>query len=196
MQLSQSNGSPEPQFIRHEPCEQCGSSDGKAIYSTNTHCFVCGHHVITSDDTFIPQTMTTHVELRGSAGRLQKRGISEQTCEKFKAYKFGEQLRFYYFSSDGTLQGAKVRGKDKTFTCEGKVSSLFGMQLFRHKTTNKTKKLVITEGEMDCLSVWEAQPNWDVVSIPNGAPAAKKACLLYTSPNPRDRTRSRMPSSA
>ncbi len=28
---------------------------------------------------------------------------------------------------------------------------------------------------MDVLSVWEAQPNWDVVSIPNGAPAAKKA---------------------
>ena len=28
---------------------------------------------------------------------------------------------------------------------------------------------------MDCLSVWEAQPHWDVVSIPNGAQAAKKA---------------------
>ena len=28
------------------------------------------------------------------------------------------------------------------------------------------------------------------------APAKKKACLLYTSPSPRDRTRSRMPSSA
>ena len=25
------------------------------------------------------------------------------------------------------------------------------------------------------MSVWESQPNWDVVSIPNGAPAAKKA---------------------
>ena len=27
-------------------------------------------------------------------------------------------------------------------------------------------------------------------------PAVRKACLLYTSPSPRDRTRSRMPSSA
>ena len=27
-------------------------------------------------------------------------------------------------------------------------------------------------------------------------PAKKKTCLLYTSPSPRDRTRSRMPSSA
>ena len=49
------------------------------------------------------------------------------------------------------------------------------MQNFRHKTTSKTKKLVIVEGEMDALSVWEAQPNWDVVSVPNGAAAAKKA---------------------
>ena len=49
------------------------------------------------------------------------------------------------------------------------------MQLFRHKTTSKSTKLVIVEGEMDAMSVWEAQPNWDVVSIPNGAPAAKKA---------------------
>ena len=30
----------------------------------------------------------------------------------------------------------------------------------------------------------------------NGLKDAKKACLLYTSPSPRDRTRSRMPSSA
>ena len=175
MQPYQSNGSPESEFLRHEPCEVCGSSDGKAVYTTNTHCFVCGHHVNTTDDNYTYQKMTTHVELRGSAGRLQKRGISEQTCEKFKCYRDGSSLRFYYFSSDGALQGAKLKGKDKTFTCEGKVNSLYGMQLFRHKTTNRQRKIVITEGEMDCLSVWEAQPNWDVVSIPNGAQAAKKA---------------------
>ena len=33
------------------------------------------------------------VNLQGSAGRLQKRRISEKTCELFKAYKDGEQLR-------------------------------------------------------------------------------------------------------
>ena len=175
MQLFQSNGSPESEFVRHEPCENCGSSDGKSLYSDgHTFCFVC-HHYVHGDGTVATQSMTTNVQLQGSAGRLQKRGISEQTCEKFKCYREGEKLRFYYFSSDGALQGAKVKGKDKTFTCEGKVNSLYGIQLFRHKTTNKQKKIVITEGEMDCLSVWEAQPNWDVVSIPNGAQSAKKA---------------------
>ena len=117
-----------------------------------------------------------NVQLQGSAGRLQSRKISERTCEFFKTYKDGSGiLRHYYFDSSGKVVGAKIRTKDKQFRCEGEVKSLFGMQNFRHKTTSKDKKLVITEGEMDAMSVWEAQPNWDVVSIPNGATSAKKA---------------------
>ena len=33
-------------------------------------------------------------------------------------------------------------------------------------------------------------------TFPNGLPSSIMCCLLYTSPSPRDRTRSRMPSSA
>jgi twinkle protein len=116
-----------------------------------------------------------NVQIKGSATRLQSRGISEKTAELFKTYRDGTILRHYYYDVDGTLVGAKVRTTDKQFSCEGQVKTLFGMQNFRQKTTKKLKKLVITEGEMDCLSVWEAQPNWDVVSVPNGAAAAKKA---------------------
>ena len=44
------------------------------------------------------------------------------------------------------------------------------------KKANFTKTLVITEGEMDAMSIYEAQPNYyAVVSVPNGAAAAKKA---------------------
>jgi hypothetical protein len=36
--------------------------------------------------------------------------------------------------------------------------------------------IVVTEGEIDCLSVAELQKcKWPVVSIPTGAPSAKKA---------------------
>ena len=43
-----------------------------------------------------------------------------------------------------------------------------------------------------------ASPPWEVLVLrPSGVPAARRSsCLLYTSPSPRDRTRSRMPSSA
>ena len=87
----------------------------------------------------------------------------------------GDKLRHYYYDGTGKLVGAKVRTADKQFKCEGVVSTLFGMQNFKHVTGNSNKKLVITEGEMDAMSVWEAQPDWPVVSIPNGAAAAKKA---------------------
>ena len=44
------------------------------------------------------------------------------------------------------------------------------------------------------------QEKWDPILSYDGAPkiddAHRKICLLYTSPSPRDRTRSRMPSSA
>ena len=47
----------------------------------------------------------------------------------------------------------------------------FGQHLF----PSSGKRVVITEGEMDAASVWEAMPNWPVVSVPNGAAGAKKA---------------------
>ena len=49
------------------------------------------------------------------------------------------------------------------------------------KKANFTKTLVITEGEMDAMSIYEAQPNYyAVVSVPNGAAAAKKAIKRTT----------------
>jgi twinkle protein len=165
----------DSEFVRHMPCDNCGSSDANSLYSDgHAFCFRCFTHTSGNDTTNHTHQMRD-VNLQGSAGRLQKRRISEKTCELFKAYKDGEQLRFHYYNSAGSLLGAKIKTKDKDFRCEGEVKTLYGMQNFRHKTTKKEQKLVIVEGEMDALSVWEAQPNWDVVSIPNGAPAAKKA---------------------
>jgi len=40
------------------------------------------------------------------------------------------------------------------------------------------------------------QPVWYKEAIAAGTPAEAMDCLLYTSPSPRDRTRTRMPSSA
>ena len=164
----------ENEFVEHIPCPVCGSSDANSLYSDgHTFCFRCLTRTTGNNITHTHQV--THVQLQGSAGRLQSRKISEKTCELFKTYKDGDILRHYYFDSSGKVVGAKVRTPDKEFRCEGEVKSLFGMQNYRHKTTKRDEKLVIVEGEMDAMSVWEAQPNWAVVSIPNGAAAAKKA---------------------
>ena len=177
MRTSHLNGSHnESEFVRHIPCPQCGSSDANALYSDGHEwCHKqCGYYKHADGNTSTNHShQLNHVELKGSARRLQSRGISERTCELFKTYKDGTILRHYYFDSSGKAVGAKVRTKDKQFRCEGDVSSLYGMQLFKHKTA-KDQKLIIVEGEMDAMSVYECQP-WPVVSIPNGAAAAKKA---------------------
>jgi len=177
LRTSHLNGSHnESEFVRHIPCPQCGSSDANALYSDGHEwCHKqCGYYKHADGNTSTNHShQLNHVELKGSARRLQSRGISERTCELFKTYKDGTILRHYYFDSSGKAVGAKVRTKDKQFRCEGDVSSLYGMQLFKHKTA-KDQKLIIVEGEMDAMSVYECQP-WPVVSIPNGAAAAKKA---------------------
>jgi twinkle protein len=114
----------------------------------------------------------SNVQLQGSAQRLQKRGLSEKVCEKYKIFRDGDLLRFYYFSSDGILRGCKVKTKDKDFRYEGETDgTFFGQHLF--PTTGK--RVVITEGELDAASCQEVMPTWPMVSLPSGAASARKA---------------------
>lgn len=119
---------------------------------------------------FLPMNYT------GDIVRLNNRSITEETCRKFNVRvdktSAGYVLRFPYYSASGSLVAFKERTEDKDFSWVGKNQDkqLFGQQLF-----GTGKCLVITEGEIDCLSVWQARPNWPVVSVPNGAAGAKKA---------------------
>ena len=116
------------EFLRHEPCEVCGSSDAKAIYDDgNTFCFSC--QTLTTPDNH--NHMPTNVQFKGSAQRLKKRGISEATCEHYKVYRDGELLRFPYFSSNKNLQGFKTKSKLKEFKYDVTTTdTLFGQSLF------------------------------------------------------------------
>ena len=169
MQTSHSNGS----FERHEPCNECGSSDGVAVYSDgNRYCFVC-HHFERGDGSY-SQSTKTHMSYKGSAQRLQKRNLSERICERYKIYKEGDLLRMYYHNSDGRPIGAKTRTKNKVFSYEGENDgAFFGQHIFFKG--GKHKSVVITEGELDAASVAEALGDYPCVSLPSGASAAKKA---------------------
>jgi len=169
LQTFQSNGSSE--FIRHDPCTTCGSSDGLAVYDDgHTFCFVCQEW--TPGDCSQSKQTKTRMYYEGSASRLNKRNLSEKTCEKMKIYKDGNLLRFYYHNSNGQPIGAKVRTANKIFTYEGESDgSFFGQHLWKGHGT----QIVITEGELDAATYHEYMPTWDVVSLPNGAAGAKKA---------------------
>ena len=169
-QQSQLNGSSE--FIRHDACSVCGSSDGKAIYSDHTYCFVC--HTYTTEDEQPVVVHNHHFRMSyiGSAGRLHKRNISEKTCEKYKIYRDGDKLRFYYHNANGLPIGAKIRTASKNFSYEGESDgSFFGQHLWK----GYGKRIIITEGELDAATYYEYMPGWDVVSLPTGAAGAKKS---------------------
>lgn len=80
-----------------------------------------------------------------------------------------------WFDSTGTVRAQKLRFADKSFTILGDkhYMGLFGLDLVR----DQGKRIVITEGELDCLAAHQALGTWPVVSLPNGASTAKKAIL-------------------
>ena len=129
-----------------------------------------------SELTSLYSTSLKSMNYTGDIVRLNNRSITEETCRKFNVRvdktAAGYVLRFPYYSSAGSLVAFKERTEDKQFSWVGKNEDkqLFGQQLFG---TGKT--LVIAEGEVDALSIWQARSNWPVVSIPNGAAGAKKA---------------------
>jgi len=109
---------------------------------------------------------------KGSATQLKNRNISEKICEKYKVYRDGDVLRFYYHDENGVPVGAKIKTPDKSFSYEGETpGTFFGQHLF----PSHGKRVVITEGELDAVSCFEAMPGWQMVSLPSGAAAAKKA---------------------
>jgi len=161
----------ESEFLRHDPCPNCGSSDALAVYTDgHTYCFSCTTRTPgNGEQNKLP--MQSNVKFKGNPQRLNKRGISERTCEKYKIYRDDTHLRFPYYDSSGCLKGFKTRDKLKNFKYEGETTdTLFGQHLF--PTTGK--RIIVYEGELDAASGWEAMVGWPHVSLPHGCSSAKK----------------------
>lgn len=108
---------------------------------------------------------------------LKSRGISEEICRKFH-YGFcridGKKVHVAnYADSKGRTVAQKLRTEDKEFRFVGntKAVTLFGQQVW----SGGGKRVVVTEGEIDALSVSQVMPGWPVVSVPNGAGGALKS---------------------
>lgn len=165
----------DAEFVRHEPCPQCGSSDANALYTDgHTYCFSCQHWTPGDGPINHKPQFRTNMNYQGEFIPLKSRGLLEDTCKKFNVRYNPETraIQFPYYDRSGRLSAYKQRSPDKDFSWVGKNEdhTLFGQQLF-----GGGKSIVVTEGEIDALSVWQARPNWPVVSVPNGAAAARKA---------------------
>lgn len=169
------------EFIAHTPCPACPSSDGFALYDDgHGYCFSCGHYEGTNQHTEERSSPKVNTELvnQGDNRALAKRHITEETTKRFD-YQIGKfkgktvQIANYKDNS-GTTVAQKLRfpNKDFLFIGDTKEAGLYGQWMWR----DGGKRLVVTEGEIDCLSVSQViGKNWPVVSVPTGSKGAKKA---------------------
>ena len=155
-------------FVRHEPCDKCGSSDANALYTDGSMwCFSCSTYTSgdqeEGDDTNY-QSVKVKDEgvdlLSGEFKELRARQIDEATCRKFD-YRVGihngQSVQIAtYKDRQGKPVAQKIRTKDKQFSVVGnaKEMGLFGMHLW-----SAGKKIVVCEGEIDTMTVSMIQGN-------------------------------------
>jgi len=106
---------------------------------------------------------------------IPKRRLTLETCQKFSYWldrERGVQVA-NFFDAKGKVIAQKTRGAGKKFSWRGdsKGCGLFGQHLW----SGKGKRIVVTEGEIDAMSMSQAMGNkWPVVSVKNGCGTAKK----------------------
>lgn len=188
--MTHGNHETDSEFVGKEPCPECGSKDNLGRYSDgHGFCFGCEYYEPAEGEEghTAKAAKPDFKTVRGEFRPLKKRGLSADTC-KFWGYHSGvtvwhakkerevpAQVIDIRDRETRRLIAQKYRTKDKEFPIKGDVSSrpLIGAHLW-----SGGRRLVITEGEIDAMTISELQGNkWPVVSLFNGAQAAKKNVL-------------------
>lgn len=168
-------------FLKHIPCEACGSSDGNSLYDDgHTYCHVCENYVAVEGETKQIEKKPMNKDLTfydtSITSSISGRGISSSTCLKYGVRQANDKHFYPYYDNEGTLTAIKTRQvTDKNFSIAGDFASatLFGQNLF----PAGGKYLTICEGELDALAVYQMTGSkYPAISIRNGASAAVKDC--------------------
>lgn len=171
----------EAHAISRGPCA-CGSQMGKVKYDDgHSYCFACSSRF--SDDGVGEEAARAareyreeHRFLNGDFRELKARRVSEKTCRRYNTTVArdanGVVMVYHYYDASGKAVAQKVRTANKEFYWLGdnRRPQLFGQQLY-----SGGKRLYITEGEVDALTLADMLPTWSVVSVPNGAAGAAKS---------------------
>lgn len=172
-----------------QPCPDCGSSDALHIYTDHTWCYSC--ETRRTDHPEIPEPGAKPGGV--SKSELRKvdllettpfskvlRGISPDVLRKFgysTGTYYGERVHIApYRNAQGEIAAQHLRKAQKVaFPWVGDKTDvqLFGQHLWTHNTAKSM--LVVTEGEIDAMSVAQAQgAKYPVVSISSGVSGAAK----------------------
>lgn len=163
-------------FLQHVPCEACGSSDANGLYDDgHTFCFACGAY---AGGEGVVGPVHTFEALPTEAIAESVRDITPQTFKHF-GYRYGTYRGKTvhvapYFDAEGRLVAQHLRTRDKEFPWVGEPKR--ALPFGAHCWPRTGRKIVVTEGELDCLSMSQVQGNkYPTVSIGCGAgPQVKK----------------------
>jgi len=174
-------------FIAKHPCPKCKANGGDnhndnlAEYEKNYYCFKCQHY-IPKEGQAMQETIAETVRkewkpIHGSTVELSHRRVEEKACRMYNyqtAVVNGKTVEIANYYRDGVLIGQHLRGPNKQFAWKGEAK---GVELFgQHLWKGNNKRLIITEGEIDCMTVAQLMGyTWAVVSLPNGAASAVKS---------------------
>jgi twinkle protein len=167
------------EYIEKVGCPACGSSDANAVYDDgHTHCFACGANAGFGEaQAASPKKDQAPLVEHGVSVDWTRRRISKSTLDHFNVtqrdlrWRGGEDRLvaiFPYYNKNNQECFQKLKALPKDFAARGDMASAmpFGYKQF----AKAGKMLVITEGEVDAMSVAELQQcKWPVWSIPCGA---------------------------
>ena len=168
-----------------EPCPKCRemgndrSGDNLAVYSDgHKFCFACKHYVKGDNEmTYTERQPKEWTPLSGSYEAIPSRGLEEKTCRKFGYTIARRDTGAFHVASvykNRELIGQHIRKEDpKDFRWLGspRGAEMFGQHLWERGG----KKIVITEGEIDAMTVYQVNNGWPVVSLPNGVQSAERS---------------------
>lgn len=170
-------------MLRHVECPHCGSSDAASMIPDADiegmmKCFACDTAWVHEDYKGEETTEVFKDETWAKADTIPVknsiRGISPDIFKQYSYFKTPDDVHcINHYDVDGNIVAQKFRYKDKTFSWKGnaKAAVPFGMNKWR----SGGKRIVITEGELDCLSIAEALGGkYPIISVNNGAQAAKR----------------------
>lgn len=172
-----------------EPCPKCGSSEAWAAYDDGSgYCFLstCKHFqgkgkgAVSSSSDYTKHKVDKELIQDYSIVTLLDRGLTQETCDKFKYAtaedSFGNTIQIANYFKENRLIAQKLRYPNKKFEWIKRPDNpgLYGQWLWN--PGQHGRKLVITEGEIDCLTVAQVQGlKYATVSLPDGAGGASKA---------------------
>ncbi|MBR1173925.1 toprim domain-containing protein [Bradyrhizobium sp. KB893862 SZCCT0404] len=171
--------------VAHEPCPKCGSRDNLSRRADGSgYCFGCEHwEPPTGEEREEKETRLKEPKetsfVTGIYAELENRGLSKETCEKWD-YQVNVERQCQianYRDATGELVAQKLRKAGKKFSC---INGSKDMPFYGMWRAGGDLSVVITEGELDAMSVSQAfKHKYAVVSLPNGVKDAAYNCQLH-----------------